>query len=298
MFSRGDRLRPLRLTGAGAALELALSDPLPNALGGARLADLSRSPGIGQEFSIFGQDRRPLGVMWHGVNLSPISASPAALEAFGQEWSQRSRRCSSIVGERPAIEALWRHLEPSWGPGVREARWSQPLLVHRGASAGGPALSTTEDGAAAPGPGGARLALRQAVHGEEGLVLPAAVAMFREEVGADPLAHDGGRGYRSRIAHLIAQGRTYVVMREGRVLFKADVGAVLGPVAQIHGVWVDPAHRGEGIGRAAMADLARQVARDHAPQVSLYVNDFNEPARRAYAAAGFVQAGELSTILF
>ena len=41
-----------------------------------------------------------------------------------------------------------------------------------------------------------------------------------------------------------------------------------------------------------------QVRRDHAGRVSLYVNDFNEPARRAYAAAGFRQAGELTTLLF
>jgi predicted GNAT family acetyltransferase len=47
-----------------------------------------------------------------------------------------------------------------------------------------------------------------------------------------------------------------------------------------------------------MAELVALVRRDHAPQVSLYVNDFNEPARRAYAASGFRQVGELTTILF
>ena len=134
--------------------------------------------------------------------------------------------------------------------------------------------------------------------GEEEAVFPAAVAMFREEVGIDPLVGDGGRSYRRRIADLIRHRRTYVVLHRGEVVFKADVGALFGAVAQIHGVWVSPEHRGRGLGRAGMAELVHQVRRDHAPQVSLYVNDFNEPARRAYAASGFRQVGELSTILF
>ena len=35
-----------------------------------------------------------------------------------------------------------------------------------------------------------------------------------------------------------------------------------------------------------MADLVRHVRADHAPTVSLYVNDFNAPAPRAYEAVG------------
>src|SRR5699024_11888790 len=90
-----------------------------------------------------------------------------------------------------------------------------------------------------------------------------------EEVGVDPLAGDGGRSYRTRIAELIRRRRTYVVVEDGEVLFKADVGALFGPVAQIHGVWVRPDHRGRGLGRTAMAELVQLVRRDHAPQVSL-----------------------------
>ncbi|MCW2493476.1 MAG: family N-acetyltransferase, partial [Frankiales bacterium] len=35
-----------------------------------------------------------------------------------------------------------------------------------------------------------------------------------------------------------------------------------------------------------------------APTVSLYVNDFNTPARRMYDRLGMRQAGVLSTVLF
>ncbi|PWH06735.1 GNAT family N-acetyltransferase [Brachybacterium endophyticum] len=282
MFSRGPRLRALRPAHVQGAIDHALSDPLVNALPGARLIDLRHSLSVGQEFSAAEDDHHLTGLLWHGVNVAPVSAASRATGQFAEQLLARPRRCSSIVGDRAAVTALWTQLEGAWGAQVREHRWSQPLL------------EATEAASTVRGPSG----VRAAVQGEDAMVFPAAVAMFREEVGTDPLAHDGGRGYRARVRDLISLGRTYVVLEEGQVLFKADVGAVFGPVAQIHGVWVDPTRRGEGIARAAMRDLVPRVARDHAPRVSLYVNDYNEPARRAYAAAGFRHRGDLSTILF
>lgn len=283
MFRRGGRVHSIRSGGLDAALALALSEPLTNALAGARLQEMSRSVSLAQEFSFVGEEQHPGGLLWHGVNASPLSATDQALGEFGRHLASRARRSSSVVGDRRAVELLWEPLSTVWGGEVREYRWSQPLLV-----ADGP------DEASSTSPVG----LRAAVPGEEGMVFPAAVAMFREEVGVDPLQGDGGRSYRARVADLIRNRRTYVVIEDDLVIFKADVGARFGPVAQIHGVWVRPGRRGHGLGRAAMTELVREVRRDHAPQVSLYVNDFNEPARRAYAASGFRQVGELSTILF
>lgn len=283
MFRRGGRVRALRSGGFDAALALALSEPQVNALGGARLRDSARSVALSQEFVTVGEEQRPEGLLWNGVNVAPMSATAPALEDFGRYLASRPRRASSLVGDRQAIESIWEQLDPSWSREVREYRWSQPLLL--------------AEGGEAP-PGTSSVALRPAAPGEEDLIFPAAVAMFREEVGVDPLQGDGGRSYRARIGELIRHGRTYVVIEDGAVLFKADVGALFGPVAQIHGVWVRPDRRGRGLGRSAMTALVHQVRRDHAPQVSLYVNDFNEPARRAYAASGFRQVGELTTILF
>ncbi|WP_394214555.1 GNAT family N-acetyltransferase [Brachybacterium vulturis] len=282
MFRRGGRVRAVRSGGHEDALALALTDPVTNALPGARLRELGRSASLSQEFSLVGEEQSPEGLLWHGVNLAPLSATDRALTDFGRHQVSRPRRSSSLVGDRRAVEILWRTLAEVWGAEVREHRWSQPLLL-------------AED---PPVPRLTPVGLRAAVPGEEAAVFPAAVAMFREEVGVDPVAGDGGRAYRARIGELIRRGRTYVVIEDGEVLFKADVGALFGDVAQIHGVWVRPDQRGRGLGRAGMAELVQQVSRDHAPRVSLYVNDFNAPARRAYAAAGFRQVGELSTILF
>jgi predicted GNAT family acetyltransferase len=47
-----------------------------------------------------------------------------------------------------------------------------------------------------------------------------------------------------------------------------------------------------------MAAVVVACLRDIAPTVSLYVNDFNEPARRAYERVGFTQAGFFASVLF
>ena len=51
----------------------------------------------------------------------------------------------------------------------------------------------------------------------------------------------------------------------------------------------------------ALDELAPVVAAARArfsQTVSLYVNDFNTPARKAYLAVGFEQVGTFATVLF
>ena len=47
-----------------------------------------------------------------------------------------------------------------------------------------------------------------------------------------------------------------------------------------------------------MAAVANAVLRGLAPVVSLYVNEHNLAARRAYARVGFVERTRFATILF
>jgi predicted GNAT family acetyltransferase len=47
-----------------------------------------------------------------------------------------------------------------------------------------------------------------------------------------------------------------------------------------------------------MAAVVVEAARSIAPLVSLYVNDFNAPARAAYRRAGFKDTGRLMSVLF
>jgi predicted GNAT family acetyltransferase len=47
-----------------------------------------------------------------------------------------------------------------------------------------------------------------------------------------------------------------------------------------------------------MAAVVTEARRAIAPVVSLYVNNFNAPARAAYQRAGFRQVGEFMSVLF
>ena len=52
-------------------------------------------------------------------------------------------------------------------------------------------------------------------------------------------------------------------------------------------MYVAPDRRGEGLATAGMAAVVELALREIAPVVSLYVNEHNVAARRAYERAGF-----------
>jgi predicted GNAT family acetyltransferase len=122
--------------------------------------------------------------------------------------------------------------------------------------------------------------------------------MFTEEVGTSPLGNDNGAAYRARVRDLVLAGRAFARIENGRVLFKAELGAVSVRACQIQGVWVDPAYRGRGLGTFGTAAVVTEALRSVAPTVSLYVNDFNLPARRAYERVGLRNVGTFASVLF
>ncbi|WP_137725118.1 GNAT family N-acetyltransferase [Prescottella subtropica] len=213
-----------------------------------------------------------------GANLIPLLGGADDLRSFADRAGRFPRMCSSLVGRAELTLPLWEMLEHEWGT-AREVRAEQPLLV------------LDEAPTVRPDP-----RVRQVRMDEIEAYLPAAIAMFVEEVGIDPRLHDGGRGYRRRVANLIASGRAWARFEDDRVVYKAEVGSMSSAVGQIQGVWVDPSRRGEGLGGAGTAAVAADiVARGR--RASLYVNSFNQPARRAYARVGFTQVATFATVL-
>ena len=91
-------------------------------------------------------------------------------------------------------------------------------------------------------------------------------------------------------------GRAWARFEDGQVVFKAEIGAQTSRVGQIQGVWVHPDWRGRGLGAAGTAALAAAVLRS-GRTASLYVNDFNAPARAIYRRIGFGQLGTYATVL-
>lgn len=140
--------------------------------------------------------------------------------------------------------------------------------------------------------------VRQVRKEELDAYLPAAVAMFTEEVGVDPSAGPGASGYRARVAELISTGRAFARFEHGQVVFKAEIGALSRKVGQIQGVWVHPDRRSTGLGTAGTAAVAQHLIRGLGRSASLYVNSFNHAARIAYEKVGFQRFGSFSTVLF
>ena len=128
------------------------------------------------------------------------------------------------------------------------------------------------------------------------LLYPAGAAMFTEEIGYAPYVGSAA-AYRAGVQRLVMGGRTFVLMDGARVRFKADVGSLASGVAQIQGVWIDPAWRGRGLAAPCMARVVDLVEAELAPTVSLYVNGYNTPALRAYERAGFERVGTFATVI-
>jgi uncharacterized protein len=82
------------------------------------------------------------------------------------------------------------------------------------------------------------------------------------------------------------------------VLFKAEIGAATSLACQVQGVWVPPEARGRGLAVHGMAAVVTAALAAVAPVVTLYVNDYNAPARAAYSRAGFTQTGTFMSVLF
>ena len=139
---------------------------------------------------------------------------------------------------------------------------------------------------------------RLATSADLGELLPAAAAMFTEEVGFDPVARYGD-GYAARLRTLIAGQRSAIVTDvNGRVIFKADAGIVNLDAAQVQGVWLHPDYRGCGLAKPFFAAAAAQVLQRRYPHLSLYVNDYNARALAMYRGTGWEQIGQFSTIIF
>ena len=213
-----------------------------------------------------------------GANLIPLRGAPADLNAFADEAMSATRRCSSLVGRADLVMPMWERLEPAWGP-ARDVRDRQPLM----------ALSSHPSCDIDP-------EVRQVRPEELDAYLVAAVDMFIGEVGVDPRLGDGGRGYRRRVASLIAAGRAWARFDHGEVIFKAEVGSQSPGVGQIQGVWVHPERRGLGLGTAGTATVAAVIV-GSGRTASLYVNGFNTVARAAYARIGFAEVGTFATVL-
>jgi uncharacterized protein len=277
LFRRVDERQVSVVRDAGAVCRVLDEDPVGSCMVASRVAEHGIEPSaIGGELWTLQQATESL--CYAGANLIPLRGETSDMHAFADKAMSAVRRCSSLVGRAEMVLPMWHRLEHAWGT-ARDVREHQPLM----------ALSTPPICAIDP-------AVRQVRADELDAYLVAAIDMFIGEVGIDPRIGDGGRGYRRRVAGLIAAGRAWARFERGQVVFKAEVGSQSPSVGQIQGVWVHPDWRGHGLGTAGTATLASAVVRS-GRTASLYVNSFNTVARATYARIGFTQVGTFATVL-
>jgi predicted GNAT family acetyltransferase len=265
-----------------AVLAICEANPVVNVFVASRVRALGLDPGrLGAQVWGYEQGGKLTSACYSGANLVPVEvSSPQEIAVYADHALRHGRRCSSVVGPADVVTQFWQHLRPYWGP-ARELRPVQPLMA-----ISGPPLVEPDT------------AVRRVRPDEIDILLPASIAMFTEEVGVSPLAGDGGAAYRARLTELIRSGRAFARIEAGRVIFKAEVGAAMAQACQVQGVWVHPEFRGHGMAAPGMAAVVIESQKSIAPVVSLYVNDFNHPARAAYVRTGFAEVGQFMSVLF
>jgi ribosomal protein S18 acetylase RimI-like enzyme len=194
------------------------------------------------------------------------TSSDRALQAFA-DTAQRCESVHLIMCEEDRLEQFWSYYAHA---GQKMQRACRELLFE---------LRWPIE-ASQPVPG-----LLPATLGALHLLMPVHAQMALEESGIDPRDHDAA-GFSDRYARRIKQGRTWAVIENGKLLFKAEVVAETPETTYIEGVWVTPEARRQGYGRRCMSQLARMLLW-RTKSICLFVNDENEDARRFYRSAGF-----------
>lgn len=127
--------------------------------------------------------------------------------------------------------------------------------------------------------------LRLARPEELELVMPVQAELAFVESGVNPL-HVDPQGFRERCLRRIEQGRTWVVVENDSLVFKADVVSKTAEVMYLEGIWLREDCRGKNIGTRLMSELMRRLLED-TKSICLLVNETNHWAQGFYRKCGF-----------
>jgi uncharacterized protein len=247
-------------------LEFCAEDPVERVF----LEDVARRR-LGR-FSAFADNGRLTALCHVGANVVP---SGSECGRFAQAASRG--RARMIIGDERAVDELWDNLAGLM-PAPRNDRPGQPVY----------AISEPPP----PGESG----LRPATDKDFALLLPACAAAHEEEIGIDPMARDP-EGFRWRTRSQIEEGRSWLWVERGTILFKAEASAWTPGAIQIQQVWVDPPARNKGYAQRGMRDLCRLLL-ERVPAVCLFVRPENAPAIRVYEAIGMQRHGSYRSLIF
>lgn len=205
-----------------------------------------------------------------------VNAVPSGEEcgAFARDVVRASPRM--LIGEANAVSELWAEAR-SRLPKPREDRPGQPVYVI--------------EHPPAPGESG----LRPASIDDLEVLVPACAAAHEQEIGVDPLRRDA-EGFRWRTRSQIEEGRSWLWVEDGAILFKAEASAWTPSAVQLQQVWVDPVVRRAGFASRGLRDLCR-ILLGRVPAVCLFVRAENAPAIRLYETIGMRHVLDYRSVL-
>lgn len=173
----------------------------------------------------------------------------------------------------------------------RRMWWMPPIRVRRQLF-----MATTGPAVVRPGQDPA---YRVATAADVDAVTDLAATLHVDDEMGPPLTPKAMASLRQRVADTITKGRTWVMDVGGTAVAKFDLHNV-SPIygAQLSGVVVHEAYRGQGLGTRLAANAIADLLHVGIPMVSLHVREGNVPAIRAYEKAGLYQvASQLMAIV-
>jgi RimJ/RimL family protein N-acetyltransferase len=233
------------------------------------LEDVARR-GLGR-FAGIEQDGRLVALCHTGANVVP---SGQGCGAFADVTVRA--RARMLIGEEGAVSDLWDAVRRKL-PAPREDRPGQPVY--------------TISEAPLPGESG----LRPARLADLDLLVPACARAHEVELGVDPLARDAD-GFRWRTRTQIEEGRSWLWVENGVILFKSEASAWTPEAVQLQQVWTDPEARGAGNGSRGLRDLIRLLL-EQVPRVCLFVRADNQAAIRLYDSVGMQHVLDYRSVL-
>jgi len=184
-------------------------------------------------------------------------------------FAEVAQRCSAhmILGEQERIEEFWSYYQAG-GQQMRFACRESLFELRYPAN-----LEQVVTG------------LRPATLAELELIVPIQAQMAEAESGINPLERDP-EGFRQRCRRRIEQGRSWVLVKDGELLFKTDIISETGEVTYLEGVWTNEKLRGSGHGVSCMSQLAKELLQ-RTKAISLLVDGRNRLAQAFYRKCGF-----------
>ncbi len=114
------------------------------------------------------------------------------------------------------------------------------------------------------------------------------------ECGVDPMQKDR-EGFLNRVTRRIEQGRIFVAVADGKLIFKADIIAETAEAAYLEGIYVAPEYRGKGIGSSCLSQLSLKLL-NRVEHICLLSNVEFKNAHRSYSKAGFRNTDQCTTL--